>query len=429
MKGTELHTLPPEDPKNAIELHNISKKFKIYHNKESNLKYVLLNLLKGKRSKLHSEFWALKEVDIDIKKGQTVGFIGRNGSGKSTMLKLISKILYPDGGTIRTSGKLSTLIELGSGFHPELSGRENVYINASILGFSRAEVREKFDDIVKFSGLEEFIDNPVKTYSSGMYVRLGFSVAINIDPDILIVDEVLAVGDETFQKKCIRKINEFKEMGKTIVFVSHDLESVEKLCDRVFLMHNGQLITEGKPLEAISEYHKLLIGTSQKHLREDDRWKAGTTSGKGKTLNRWGSREIEITDVSFLDPQEKEVSYIQPHDGLRVRIHYKARGKVADPMFGLAIYTDTGVHITGPNTQMHHFSIPVVEGEGYIQYLMDSVPLLPGTYLFSAAAYDAAGLKAYDHWEQHWKFTVVENPDIADRGLIAIPSSWSIGKE
>ncbi|MCP4152297.1 MAG: ABC transporter ATP-binding protein, partial [bacterium] len=213
---------------NAIEIKNINKKFKVFHNKESNLKYLLLNLIRGKRTKLQSEFMALKDININIEKGQTVGFIGRNGSGKSTLLKLISRILYPDGGSIDTYGKISTLIELGSGFHPDLTGRENVYINASILGFSRAQVKEKFNDIVEFSGLEDFIDNPVKTYSSGMYVRLGFSVAINIDPDVLLVDEVLAVGDETFQKKCIKKINELKKMGKTIVFVSHDLKSVEE---------------------------------------------------------------------------------------------------------------------------------------------------------------------------------------------------------
>lgn len=411
---------------NAIDIKNISKKFKIYHNKESNLKYVFLNLLKGRRSKLHSEFWALKDIDISIEKGQTVGFIGRNGSGKSTLLKLISQIIYPDGGTIEAHGKISTLIELGSGFHPDLTGRENVYINASILGFSRAEVNKKFKDIVEFSGLEEFIDNPVKTYSSGMYVRLGFSVAINIDPDILLVDEVLAVGDETFQKKCIKKINEFKKKGKTIVFVSHDLKTVEELCDKVFLMHNGQMVKEGKPVDVISEYHRLLIGTSQLRVRENGRWN-DISNGDSNGKNRWGSREIEITGVTFLDTEGKETEYVKTGLPLRVRLHYHARSEVKNPVFGIAVYSDTGVHITGPNTRKQNFPIPSVNGEGYVEYFMDAVPLLPGTYLFSAAVYDYPGLTAYDHWEQNWKFHVIETPDVAERlGLITIPSKWSI---
>jgi ABC-type polysaccharide/polyol phosphate transport system ATPase subunit len=411
---------------NAIEIKNISKKFKIFHNKESNLKYVFLNLLKGRRSKLHSEFWALKDIDISIEKGQTVGFIGRNGSGKSTLLKLISKIIYPDGGTIDAHGKISTLIELGSGFHPDLTGRENVYINASILGFSRAEVNKKFKDIVEFSGLEEFIDNPVKTYSSGMYVRLGFSVAININPDILLVDEVLAVGDETFQKKCIQKINEFKKKGKTIVFVSHDLKTVEELCDKVFLMHNGQMVKEGKPVDVISEYHRLLIGTSQLRVRENGRWN-DAQNGESNGKNRWGSREIEITDVTFLDADERETEYVKTGQPLRVRLHYNARSEVKNPVFGIAVYSDTGVHITGPNTRKQNFPIASVHGKGYVEYLMDAVPLLPGTYLFSAAVYDYSALTAYDHWEQNWKFHVIETPDVAERlGLITIPSKWSI---
>ena len=411
---------------NAIEIKDISKKFKIYHNKESNLKYVFLNLLKGKRSKLHSEFWALKHVNINIEQGQTVGLIGRNGSGKSTLLKLISRILYPDGGTIEAQGKISTLIELGSGFHPELTGRENVYINASILGFSRAEVNERFKDIVEFSGLEEFIDNPVKTYSSGMYVRLGFSVAINVDPDILLVDEVLAVGDETFQKKCIKKIDEFKKKGKTIVFVSHDLKPVEEICDRVFLLHNGQLVKEGKPVDVISEYHKLLIGTSKLKVREEGP-RLEELIGRSNGKNRWGSREIEITGVAFLDASGTETEFVKTGDPLLVRLHYKAHGKIKDPVFGIAVYSDSGIHITGPNTKKHDFPIETLEGSGYVEYRMESVPLLPGTYHFSAAVYDYRGLHAYDHWEQNWKFHVLESPEMPERlGLITIPAKWRI---
>jgi ABC-type polysaccharide/polyol phosphate transport system ATPase subunit len=411
----------------AIEIKNVSKKFRLYSNRESNLKYMILNLLRGKVTKLSSEFWALKDINIEIPKGKTVGFIGRNGSGKSTLLKLISRILYPDGGTIDAYGKISTLIELGSGFHPELTGRENVYINASILGFSRQDVNRKFDEIIKFSGLEDFIDNPVKTYSSGMYVRLGFSVAINIDPDILLVDEVLAVGDETFQKKCIRKIHELKNAGKTIVFVSHDLSAVEELCDEIYLLHNGRLVKHGKPMEVISEYHRLLIGSSELKVREElPEINPGATSSGSK--NRWGNRKIEITDVLFLDKDGKETDIIKTGERLQVKIKYDAHSKIKEPVFGIAIYSESGVHITGPNTKKCGLSIDSVEGEGVVEYIIESVPLLPGTYLFSAAIYDLSGLQAYDHCEQGWKFHVIESETVAERyGIITIPSEWRVG--
>ncbi|UCH97361.1 MAG: ABC transporter ATP-binding protein [Candidatus Aminicenantes bacterium] len=412
----------------AIEIENISKKFKVYHNRETNLKYVILNILKGKKAKLSSEFWALKDINIDIEKGKTIGFIGRNGSGKSTLLKLVSQILYPDGGTIETHGKISTLIELGAGFHPELTGRENVYINASILGLSRSEVNQRFKEIVHFSGLESFIDNPVKTYSSGMYVRLGFSVAINIDPDILLVDEVLAVGDESFQKKCIKKIQELKKAEKTIVFVSHDLQAVEELCDEVYLLHNGRVVKQGKPVEVISEYHKLLMGSSDLQVREEDTFLQDTAM-KANSKNRWGSKEVEITSVVFLDKDGKETDVITTGEKFQVRINYNAHSKIENPVFGIAIYSDTGVHITGPNTKREGFVIESVEGKGFVQYEADSLPLMPGTYLFSAAIYDLSGHQAYDHWEQYWKFHVMESKTVTHRyGLISMPSRWMIEK-
>ena len=223
----------------AIDVRNISKKFRIYHEKDLNLKYAFLNILTGKKSSYYDEFWALKNINMDIKKGETIGIIGENGSGKSTLLKLMARILFPDEGYIYTEGKIAALIEIGAGFHSELSGRDNIYINGSILGFKKKEIDSNLEEIIEFSGLERFLDNPIKTYSSGMYVRLGFSIAINVDPDILLVDEILAVGDENFQKKCLQKMNKFKDEGKTIILVSHDLQTVEKMCDRVFLLDNG----------------------------------------------------------------------------------------------------------------------------------------------------------------------------------------------
>ena len=246
----------------AIELTDISKKFKIYHAKEVNLKYALINWIRGAKSR-YDEFWALQGVNISVRAGETVGLIGRNGSGKSSLLKIIGKILYPTSGRVQTRGSIASLIELGAGFHPELTGRENIYINSSILGFSRKEIGRKFDEIVEFSELRQFIDNPIKSYSSGMYLRLGFAVAINVDPDILLIDEILAVGDESFQAKCIRKIEEFKKKGKTIIYVSHDLDSVEMICDQVCLLDHGKLICSGRPSNGIQAYHDLLKTSDQ----------------------------------------------------------------------------------------------------------------------------------------------------------------------
>jgi len=223
----------------AVKIRNVSKKYRIYHEKNLNLKYAFLNFLSG------------------IKKGESLGIIGENGSGKSTLLKLMAGILYPDQGQISVKGKIAALIEIGAGFHAELSGKENIYVNASLLGFSKREIENNLEKIIAFSGLEKFIDNPIKTYSSGMYVRLGFAIAVHVNPDILLIDEILAVGDENFQKKCLQKIKNFKDQGKTIVLVSHDLLAVEKMCDRVVLLDNGLIKAEGKPVDVISTYHKM----------------------------------------------------------------------------------------------------------------------------------------------------------------------------
>ncbi len=243
---------------NSIEIINVSKKLKIYHQKNANLKYAILDFIRGNKSTDFEFFSVLNDINLHVKKGETLGIIGRNGSGKSTLLKLIGKIMYPDTGQIKTKGEIATLIELGAGFHPELTGRENIFINAAILGFSKKETTEKLSDIINFSELDRFIDNPIKTFSSGMHVRLAFSIAINVNPDILLSDEVLAVGDENFQKKCLLKMESIKKMGKTIIYVSHDLGSVERICDRVALLNKGELVFDGKPTDTIAEYRKIL---------------------------------------------------------------------------------------------------------------------------------------------------------------------------
>lgn len=234
----------------AVEVNDVSKKFRLYKERNQSLKSAIMR----RRVSVHEDFWALKDVDFSIPQGKTFGLVGDNGSGKSTLLKCLAKILYPDAGSIRMNGRVAALLEVGSGFHPELSGRENVFLNGSILGMSRREITAKFDEIVDFSGVRDFIDQPVKNYSSGMYVRLGFSVAINVDPDILLVDEVLAVGDETFQARCMAKFAEFRDEGRTVVIVSHALGTMKEMCDEVAWLRSGQLMGVGAPEDVIEKY-------------------------------------------------------------------------------------------------------------------------------------------------------------------------------
>lgn len=243
----------------AVEVDHVSKSFRLYKERNQTLKSTIM---RGRRS-IHEDFWALKDVDFEVPTGSTFGLIGSNGSGKSTLLKCLAKIYYPEQGSIRANGKLAALLEVGSGFHHELSGRENIFLNGSILGMSRREIERKFDEIVDFSGVEQFIDQPVKNYSSGMYVRLGFAIAINVEPEILVVDEVLAVGDAEFQEKCVQKFRDLKTAGRTVIIVSHDMGSISSLCDQAAWLRHGELIQVGAAKPTIKAYLGSLPSESQ----------------------------------------------------------------------------------------------------------------------------------------------------------------------
>lgn len=234
----------------AVSVEHVGKKFRLYHERNQSLKSAIMR----RRTSVHEDFWALRDVSFEVPEGSTFGLIGSNGSGKSTLLKCLAKIYYPDEGSITSNGKVAALLEVGSGFHPELTGRENIYLNGSILGMSRKTIDARFDDIVAFSGVEEFIDQPVKNYSSGMYVRLGFSVAIHVDPEILIVDEVLAVGDAEFQAKCSHKFQQFKREGRTVILVSHSMEMVKEMCDQVAWLNKGSFVASGDAATTIAAY-------------------------------------------------------------------------------------------------------------------------------------------------------------------------------
>jgi ABC-type polysaccharide/polyol phosphate transport system ATPase subunit len=391
----------------AIVVDDVWKRFRLYDERNQSLKAAVM---RGRRARYH-EFDALKGVSFDVDHGSTFGLIGENGSGKSTLLKCIAKILRPERGVITSVGKISALLELGAGFHPELSGRENVYLNGAILGLSKKQLDARFDEIVAFAGLERFIDSPVKNYSSGMYVRLGFSVAINVDPDILLVDEVLAVGDEAFQRKCSEKFADLKASGKTIVVVSHALGTMRSLCDRLALLEHGNLVDVGPAGEIIDEY--------MSDVHED-------RVSDGDHGVRWGSGEGRIERIELLDAAERPVSTVRTGDEVTFRFHYTVDEALEKPVFGLAIYSLDGVHVTGPNTRDSKVVPDVLSGEGFVDFHVDRLLLLRGIYDLSVSLADNALLHVYDFRHRSFRFDVELGEPREQFGVVSMGGHWNM---
>jgi ABC-type polysaccharide/polyol phosphate transport system ATPase subunit len=389
----------------AISVHEVSKRYRLYHERNQSLK---ATVLRGRRAK-YEEFWALRDVSLEVPQASTFALIGENGSGKTTLLKCMAKILRPDGGTLETRGKISALLELGAGFHPELSGRDNVYLNGSILGLSKKEIRRRFDDIVAFAGLEHFIDSPVKNYSSGMYVRLGFSVAINVDPDILLVDEVLAVGDIEFQRRCIEKLVELKARGKTIVIVSHSLDSVRNLCDAAALLEGGKLRRVGPATAVIDEY----IGDTLPDRVADGEFGA-----------RWGSGEGAIDRIELLDADGSPSRRVRTGDPVTFRLHYSTRRPIEEPVFGLALHHIDGVYLCGPNTRDAGLVPDRVDGSGVVDLRVDRMLLLPGTYDVGATLCDPTLSHVYDQRHRAFRFDVEHGEPREEFGLVSLGGVW-----
>ncbi len=392
----------------AVEVAGVSKRFRLYHERNQSLKAAFM---RGRRAK-YDEFWALKDVSLEVPTGKTYGLIGHNGSGKSTLLKCMAGILVPDKGSLQTHGKVSALLELGAGFHPELSGRDNVYLNGSILGMSKKQIDAQFDQIVDFAGLEQFIDTPVKNYSSGMYVRLGFSVAINVDPEVLMVDEVLAVGDEAFQRKCMEKFKQFRDEGRTVVIVSHALGTMRTMCDEVAWLDHGQLVGIGKPSELVDEY----VGASHEDRTED------TGPGHGR---RWGSGELQVTEVELLG-SGRHVSRVATGEQVTFRLHYRATQTIEEPVFGIALHTLDGQHVTGPNTRDVDLSTGTVSGDGHVDLTVPRLMLTAGTYELTVAAYDHSLVHAYDHREKVLRFDVTPGDPKDQFGIVSLGGAWSL---
>lgn len=391
----------------AVKFENVSKRFILHPQRPRSLQEMVIQTLKGNRSS-KQELWALKDLTFEVQEGETLGIVGPNGAGKSTLLKLIARILAVTSGRIIVNGKVAALLELGTGFHPDLTGRENVFLNGSLLGLSRRDMLNKFDEIVEFAELEQFIDVPVKHYSSGMSIRLGFSIATNVDPDILLIDEVLAVGDQHFQTKCFARMEEIKERETTIIFVSHSLETVRELCNKAIWLDRGVLRATGASERVTGLYLQSVAG-DELALEE---------------TRQWGTREVEIVDVRFLDSKGDERSVFETGERMVARIEYEAHTRVERPVFGVAIYRRDGLQVNGPNTKASDFPIPWVEGKGQVDYVIDTLPLLEGTYKFSASVYDHYLAHAYDHHHQLYSFRVKRGGTAETYGVFYIPSRW-----
>ncbi len=407
----------------AIEFEKVSKRFILHHARPRSFQELVIGALWRSRSR--EELWALNEVSFEVEPGGMLGIIGPNGSGKSTILKLITRILEPTSGRITVDGKVSALIELGAGFHPDLTGRENVYLNGSILGLSQEQMDGKFKEIVEFSELERFIDAPLKHYSSGMYMRLGFAIAINVEPDILLIDELLAVGDESFQKKCLAKIEEFKRQGKTMVFVSHSLETVRKLCDQAIWLEQGEIRSIGSSDKVIYDYlddlrrkEGVALDEKHRHLRYE--------LEEQQLENRWGSGEVEIYDVQLLDGDGEERHVYQTGDTMRIRLYYEVKEPVTDLTLGVGIHCSDGLHIHATNTlaQQVHYDARV--GEGVVELEYGELPLSTGTYAVSVGVWPGDRWQLpYDMHSQMYQFS---GWGAEGEGLIALPHRWLGGR-
>lgn len=411
----------------AISIRNVTKEFKIHQDKPIYFKEKVLKL----RSNKYSTFKAVDDVSIEIKKGETIGLIGHNGCGKSTLLKLISKILYPDRGEIEVDGRISSLIELGAGFHPDFTGRENIYINGSIFGMSKKEIDDRIEEIIRFSELGDFIENPVRTYSSGMYMRLAFSVAINVNPEILLIDEILSVGDANFQKKCFNKIEGFKNSGVTIVIVAHDLGTIEKICDRVIWLDKGEIKSEGEPDRVVDKYtqhmNKKFVEQRQEELKQDETQKDSDkpviAEDKFSEDIRWGSKEVEITAARLVNSQNECTNVIAAGQPLTIEIDYKINHPQDEYIFGMGFYTSDKILAYGNNTQIDKLKIKDISKEGTVKFKIQECNLLSGNYKLNVAVVDK-NHRALDFIKHYMDFTVVSNDKAV--GIHSINHKWII---
>lgn len=413
-----------DEKKVAIQVKGLEKAYKLYDKPSDRLK----EALGFGRKKRYKEHYALKGVDMTIYQGETVGIIGTNGSGKSTILKIITGVLNPTGGSVHVNGRISALLELGAGFNMEYNGIENIYLNGTMIGFSKKEIDAKMDDILNFADIGDYVYQPVKTYSSGMFVRLAFAVAINIEPEILIVDEALSVGDVFFQAKCYHKFEEFKEMGKTIVFVSHDLSSISKYCDRVVLLNQGVKLGEGSPKEMIDAYKQVLVGQyvpaaddqsllSDKEITAAAAAAAGTVKGEvNPELLEYGTKDAMITGYKIMDDIGRETSALLKGKECTITMQVHFEHDIEAPIFAFTIKNIKGVEITGTNTMVEKaFLSPVKAGSDMVITFTQKIDLQGGEYLLS---FGVTGFAKEEFQVYHRLYDVINMTVISDKDTV-----------
>lgn len=403
----------PEGTELAIKVENLTKVFRIPHEKHTTLKAAVLNVA---RKRSYTEFQALDEITFEVKKGEFFGIIGRNGCGKSTLLKIIAGIYVPTSGKVKIDGRISPFLELGVGFNPELTARENIFLGGSIHGLSRKSIEEKFDKIVEFSELQEFIDMKLKNYSSGMQVRLAFALAIHAHAEVLLMDEVLAVGDSNFQNKCLEEFNNYREQGKTVVLVTHDIGVVQRYCDRAMLLRNGKIVNIGKPEDVGNQYMLQNMSDEEQRILDEQ------TEGNEEGVSR---KDVAITGVDFLDDKGQVRGVFSTGDDVTARIHYFTKKPIEKPVFGVAIHTQDGINIAGPNTRTSDFTIPEISGEGYIDFIIKKAPLFTGAFNLTVALFDWNLSIPYSYQEKRYIFRI-KSADTNQYGVVKLETAWKV---
>lgn len=394
-----------------LRFDHVSKKYRVRQRSESGAaRNRILRKLQSLRGRAE-DFWAVRDVSFEVRRGEALGIIGHNGAGKSTILKLLSNITAPSSGEIMINGRLSALIEVGSGFHPELTGRENIYLNGSILGMTRRQISDRLDSIVDFAGVRQFLDTPVKRYSSGMYVRLGFSIAAHLDPDILLLDEVLAVGDAAFQEKCLTRISEMKEAGTTIVFISHDLGAVERLCDRVLLMQRGEIVASGEPREIVAQYQTIAVALKP------------ASSADAPLANQ--EKLAEVRALTFQDASGREADILHTGDPFTARLDFMAHAHLEDVVFEVFFYAADGEQHCQCTTEVSGERIDLEPGAGTVAFDGPGLALLPGIYCTDVVIRERNTPKFFD-WTQY-NYTVLRvDPGKMVRGEYYMPHEWRL---
>ncbi len=417
-----------EKTENAIEVRNIKKAFKVYYDKGNQLKERLLFRNRNRYEKRE----VLKGISFEVKKGEAIGLIGKNGCGKSTTLKLLTRIIYPDEGSIEIKGRVSSLIELGAGFHPDMTGRENIYTNAAIFGLNHREIDRRLEDIIHFSELEEFIDNPVRTYSSGMYMRLAFSVAINVDADVLLIDEILAVGDVNFQQKCFEKLKEIKAKGTTIVIVSHSLSQIEQICERSIWIENGKIKESGVPKFVHEKYLASMQQDRMERIESENSMKEKEQQHESTTLPlpgfceknavRMGNQKVEFVNVRVLNEQGEEKRTFYSGDKIAIEFTYKNTREDLMGNFGIGIYRDDGLYCYGTNADIEFDRLIRLNKEGVIRIELPKVSLLNGKYVLNVAIHSKDSLEIYDDIRNVIAFQIFSR--YRDDGVCRLETVW-----